>query len=158
MLAPLNFAVWYGPAMGSAVEVSAADIAAGITGDARPGMDGAGAGAVTLADATTLKHRPMSTSGAGVVTTALPKARARPSLHVKVNELSQDDVVGAVQQMRVEGDTTLVEALRLILAVLQGDATGLDGNPTFKSLDGSKTRIAGTIVDGARTVTTRDAT
>lgn len=39
-----------------------------------------------------------------------------------------------------------------------GNATGLDGNPAFKSMDGSKTRVAGTISGGTRTITAVDAT
>lgn len=76
----------------------------------------------------------------------------------KVNELSQDDVTGAVLEAEVEDGLSLKQALRLLLAVSQGDATGLDGNPIFKSVDGSKTRVAGTVSGGNRTITTRDAT
>ena len=76
----------------------------------------------------------------------------------KVNELSQDDVTGAVLESVVEGDVTLRQALRLLLAVAQGDAQGLEGSsPVFKSLDGTKDRITATYSAGTRTVTARDA-
>lgn len=75
-----------------------------------------------------------------------------------VSELSQDDVTGAVLEAPIEGDLTLKQALRILLAHAAGDATGLDGNPAFKSLDGSKTRVGGTIASGTRTITTLDGT
>ena len=56
----------------------------------------------------------------------------------------------------VEGTLSLKQAIRLLLAHAAGNATGLDSNPAFKSLDGSKTRVAGTISGGTRTITTRD--
>lgn len=77
----------------------------------------------------------------------------------KVNELSQDDVSGAIRSTVIEGDLTLVEAMRLLLAFAQGNATGLEsGSPVFKSLDGTKNRIVATYAAGTRTVTNRDVT
>ena len=47
--------------------------------------------------------------------------------------------------------------LRLLAAVAVGDASGLDGSPlAFRSLDGTKTRVEGTLTGGTRTVTKRD--
>ena len=75
----------------------------------------------------------------------------------KVNELSQDDVTGAVFESFVEDDLTLKQAIRLLLAFAQGNATGLEGSsPVFKSLDGTKDRITATYSSGTRTVTARD--
>jgi hypothetical protein len=147
---------WFGPAAAAALVVAAPIVAAQPGGVARATAATSGTAVVTRAAATRLVNRPLAASGGAVITLALPKCRARPSLHVKVNELSQDDVVGAVQQMRVEGGLTLVEALRLLLAVAAGDATGLDGNPAFRSQDGSKTRLAASIAGGSRTITTKD--
>lgn len=69
------------------------------------------------------------------------------------------EIANAVHQRIVEGTLTLEQAMRVLLAALAGNATGLEGaNQTFKSLDGSKDRIVGTYVAGARTVTSRDGT
>lgn len=57
----------------------------------------------------------------------------------------------------IESGLTAAEVLRLIAAAMQGDATGLDsGSIAFKSIDGTKTRVAGSIAAGVRTITTRD--
>lgn len=58
----------------------------------------------------------------------------------------------------VEGSTTWRDAIRLILAAVQGDATGLEsGAPVFRDLANTKDRITSTYVTGTRTVTSRDA-
>lgn len=148
---------WYGEAaMASrdALGVGTAD--ASIKGSIRAAQVTQGVGSVPFAKPTRLRNSPMVTSGLGELARALPKARVRPALLVKIGALSQDDVTGAVLEAPVEGGVTLKEALRLMLAYIAGDATGLDGNPAFKSLDGSKDRIAGTISGGNRTVSTVD--
>ena len=64
-----------------------------------------------------------------------------------------------VWQRAIENGLTAEQILRLLAAAVAGDATGLDGaSHVFKSLDGTKTRIAGTLSGGDRTITTRDAT
>ena len=76
---------------------------------------------------------------------------------VKIGELSQDDVTGAVLEAPIEGGLSLKQTLRLLLAHAAGDATGLDGGSiAFKSVDGSVTRVAGTISGGNRTITALD--
>lgn len=148
---------WYGEAaMASRDAVGVGSAEASIAATARLNEVTQGVGSVPLAKATRLRNSPLVTSGVGAMVQALPKARARPALLVKIGELSQDDVTGAVLEAPVEGDVTLKQALRLVLAYIAGDATGLDGNPAFKSLDGTKDRIAGTISGGSRTVTTVD--
>lgn len=72
---------------------------------------------------------------------------------------SAEDLAAAVGQRVVEGDVTIEQVLRLLLAYAAGDAAGLDGPATvFKSLDGTKTRIGGTISGGNRVVDVRDGT
>jgi hypothetical protein len=72
---------------------------------------------------------------------------------------SPESIADAVHTRAVEGAITLEQAMRVLLSALAGDATGLDGeSQIFKSLDGTKDRIVGTVVDGARTVTSRDGT
>lgn len=88
-----------------------------------------------------------------------PARTVRAGLIVSVNELTQDDVTGAVLEAKVEGDLSLKQAIRLLLAATQGDATGLEGaTPVFKSLDGMRDRITATYAAGTRTVTARDVT
>lgn len=59
----------------------------------------------------------------------------------------------------IESGYTAAEIMRLIVAVLAGNATGLnDAMTAFKSLDGTKDRVNATINNGDRTVTSRDAT
>ena len=148
---------WYGEAaMASRDAVGAGSAVADIAARARLNEVTQGVGSVPFAKATRLRNSPVVTSGVGAMVQALPKARARPAMLVRVGQLSQDDVTGAVLEAPVEGDVSLKQALRLMLAYVAGNATGLDGNPAFKSLDGTKDRIAGTIVGGSRTVTTVD--
>jgi hypothetical protein len=88
-----------------------------------------------------------------------PRKRIRPALSVSIGgALTQDGVTGAVLEAPVEGDISLKQALRILLAHAAGNATGLEGSsPVFKSaVDSAKTRIAGTYSSGTRTVTTLD--
>ena len=150
-----NFHV-YGPAQSAGVVMGAGEAIPSASATARMGEVVQGVGSVPFAKPTRLRNSPMVTSGVGAMVQALPKARARPALLVKIGELSQDDVTGAVLEAPIEGGVTLKEAMRLMLAYVAGNATGLDGNPAFKSLDGTKDRIAGTISGGNRTVSTVD--
>jgi hypothetical protein len=70
--------------------------------------------------------------------------------------LSPQGLADAVWSQAIEAGLTAEEIIRLLAAHAAGNATGLDANPAFKSLDGSKTRIAGTLAAGSRTITTRD--
>lgn len=57
----------------------------------------------------------------------------------------------------IESGYTAAEILRLLAAVAQGSATGLEGaSPVFKSIDGTKDRVTATYDAGTRTVTGRD--
>jgi len=59
----------------------------------------------------------------------------------------------------IESGYTAAEILKLLAAVAQGNATGLEnGSPVFKSLDGTIDRIEATYTSGTRTVTARDVT
>lgn len=57
----------------------------------------------------------------------------------------------------IESGYTAAEILRLLAAVAQGDATGLEsGSPVFKGIDGTTDRVTATYSGGTRTVTGRD--
>lgn len=73
-------------------------------------------------------------------------------------DLSPENLAASVLAAVVEDDVSLGDVLRILLAHAAGDATGLDTSPSFKSHDGTKTRVAGTISGGDRTITTFDAT
>lgn len=130
---------------------------AGASGAARANSVTQGQGSMPRAQATRLVNSPVVINGVGSMPQALPKARARAGAIILVNQLSQDDVTGAVMESVVEDGLTLRQAMRLVLAYIAGDATNLDTNPVFKSQDGSITRLAGTITGGTRTITTKDA-
>jgi hypothetical protein len=57
----------------------------------------------------------------------------------------------------LEAGLSAGDFMRLMMAVLQGNATGLeDGAIVYKGLDGTTTRIEATYVDGVRTITLRN--
>lgn len=151
---------WYGPAAAAMV----VDGAEGVVESALPMRFVRGGATVTgLGDAPLLRpfrgrQAAASILGEGEVLDALPTKFMRVGMTVSVNQLSQDDVTGAVLEAPIEGGLTLRQVMRLLLAYTAGDATGLDGNPAFKSQDGSKTRVSGTVSGGNRTVTTVDGT
>jgi len=69
------------------------------------------------------------------------------------------DIAENVWGRNIEGAYTANDLIKLIAAVLQGNATGLESsNPVFKSIDGTKTRVAANYADGGRTITSRDVT
>lgn len=94
--------------------------------------------------------------------TFVPRMNKRFGLTVTIGELSQDDVTGAVLEAPIESDgnggqVSLRQAIRMLLAVAQGDASGLEsGSPVFKSTDNTKSRVVATYSSGVRTVTSRD--
>lgn len=157
-LASLFALQWYGPACASAVIQGSGSVTAQARGSLRAGATLAGAGAITYARPVRLISAVATLLGQGLITQAQARGAIRAFARIKVNELSQDDVTGAVLEAKIEGNLTLKQALRLLLAVASGDATDLDTNPAFKSVDGSKTRVAGTRTGGTRTITTRDGT
>lgn len=156
-LASLYSLHWYGPGLGAAVDTASPTASATIKGR--------GALRAVHTTSPTASARINTGRAIAAVHTAAPTAYAHPSGRGRmsavgrVNQLTQDDVTGAVLESKIEGDLTLKQALRLLLAMAAGDATGLEGaTPAFKSLDGSKTRLAASYSGGNRTITTRDGT
>jgi hypothetical protein len=67
------------------------------------------------------------------------------------------DVIGrAVLDAVIENGLSLADVQRVLLAVAAGNATGLDGEPVFKSQDGETDRVTGTLSGGNRTITSID--
>lgn len=104
-------AQWYGEAAMASVSVGEGATTADIKGLASQAATISAAADVPLAKPTRLVNSPATIVGSGAVTTALPKGRARPSATIKVNELTQDDVTGAVLEAQVEPGLTLKQAL-----------------------------------------------
>lgn len=77
------------------------------------------------------------------------------TMGAKLNSASASgDPWGAI----IESGMSAGELLKLIAAVVQGDASGLEnGSPVFKSIDGTIDRVIATYSSGTRTVTNRDA-
>jgi hypothetical protein len=159
MLLPYTTLTYYGEGAAASFPADAIGVlSADIQGLSKAQSTITAQGIVSNAKATRLKNSPATLTGQGLITNALPKARARVLSTIKVNELSQDDVTGAVLEAKVEGGLSLKQALRILLAHAAGNATGLEGStPVFKSaVDNTKTRIAGTYTSGTRTVSTLD--
>ncbi len=87
------------------------------------------------------------------------KGRARAASVIKVNELSQDDVTGAVLEALVEPGLTLRQALRLVAAATAGKLSG-GGSTTVtirNAVADSKDRVIATVdSSGNRSAITYD--
>ena len=115
---------WNGP--GSAASFGAdnlATVTADIKAWAQP--DGAltGAGVVSNADATRLKHSPATLTGLGQIVQALPNGRARPTTEILIGgRPTADDIAQAVwgsPKLINTEDGTMAVALRLVEAILR---------------------------------------
>jgi hypothetical protein len=158
-LAALFTLQFYGPACAAMVVSDALGTLdqAGARMDKRFALTVDGQGTAVTLRPYRLRTFALDAGGAGYLHLATPKRNVRAGLTVTLGALSQDDVTGAVLEAKVEGDLTLKGALRYLLSVAQGNATGLGGpDVAYKSLDGGTTRIAGSVVDGTRTITTRN--
>jgi hypothetical protein len=159
-LASLSALQWYGPAMATLVAAPGVGelLQATPTQALRAGVTAQGAGDAPLLRPYRMRDAGMSGDGVGVLHSATARKSVRAGLEVLVSALSVDDVTGALLEAPLEGSVSVKQALRILLAHAAGNATGLDGNPAFRSVDGTKTRLAGTLSGGTRTITTRDGT
>jgi hypothetical protein len=65
----------------------------------------------------------------------------------------------SVMDQVIDGGYTLRQVMRIMLSVLAGDASGLEGaSPTFRDIGDTKDRVIATYSSGTRTVTTIDVT
>ena len=150
---------WNGPGAMAAVQASAASVELSrLSGQARANGTAAGVGASPLAKPTRLRSRPGFANGVGAVQLALPKGRARLVGVVRVNELTQDDVTGAVLEAQIENGLTLRQALRLLSAALAGKVSGAGTSTiTFRDVGDTKDRIVATVdSNGNREAVTTD--
>ncbi len=159
-LAPLFSLQWYGPGLGAAVDTSAPSANATIRG--------LGHMAATHTTAPTAYARPNDGRQLRAVHTTAPTAYARPAGRGriaavgKVNELTQDDVTGALLTSKIEGDWSFRDVMRLLVAAAAGqsDKAALGGGATqhtYRDLDDTKDRIVASVnAAGERTAITRD--
>lgn len=147
----------YGPGSMASVAEAQGTVVGQASALARLNSVATGAGSMPLAKATRLKNSPAVLTGSGSVVQALPKARARVEAVIKVNDLSQDDVTGAVLEAEIESGYSLRKILRLMSSVLLGRASGGPGSPVFRDINNTKDRVTGTAdSSGNRTAATYD--
>ncbi len=161
-LASWSALAWYGPGCGAMV-ADAPDVAAvdaRLSGVARADGVLSGAGNVVNAKATRLVSSPAVLSGASAMVQALPKASGRLGAVISVGELTQDDVTGAVLEAPIEGTLSVKAVMRLLLAYVAGttdiDTSGPSPIVRFRSRDGTRNRITGTMAGSERTAVTVD--
>jgi hypothetical protein len=80
----------------------------------------------------------------------------------KVNELSQDDVTGAVLEAQIESGYSLKQAIRLLIAVAAGktdiDTSGPNPIVRFRDLNDTKDRVTATMTGSERTTVVKNVT
>lgn len=114
--------VWYGPAAAATWgDDSTATVTADIQGWAQPAGALAGSSSVPTAAATRLKNSPANLSGAGTITGALPKGKARPTATINIGSTpSAQDVSEAMLVQNIHGlGITIGEALSLVTRILR---------------------------------------
>jgi hypothetical protein len=156
-LASLFNLQFYGPGSGATVVQASAEVISQATGVGSVASVVPASASVPLADATRLVNSPAVINGSAVIANALPKARARANAIIKVGQLTQDDVTGAVLEAQVESGFSLKQILRLMSAVILGRASGGPGSPVFRDVNNTKDRVTGTAdSNGNRTAATYD--
>lgn len=114
MLLPFTALIYYGAGAGAAVDVIVVSASAGIKGDGR--LAGVNTSTPTGYARATIgrQMRAVNTSTATSPSAGI-KARGRMAGIGKVNELSQDDVTGAVMESFIESNMTMKQAMVLLL-------------------------------------------
>lgn len=130
-------------------------------GTARANAVTNGAGSMPRAKATRLVNSLTLINGEATTVFGPMRGRARAGSVIKVNELTQDDVTGAVLESVIEPGLTLRQALRLLAASMAGKLTG--GGSTEVTIRNavadSKDRIVATVdSSGNRSAITYDLT
>lgn len=124
-LASLFALEWYGPCMASAYLDGVGDVTGQPRGNIRTGGSVAGLGNISFARAQRMISAYSTVAGLGQITAAQPRGIIRVRAIIKVNELSQDDVTGAVWQAQVEPGKSYQDAILELLAGGGGGGGGL---------------------------------
>lgn len=117
--------------------------------------------AVPTAYARALRGQPATAFDATLPTAyARILGRARLAAVGRVNELTQDDVTGAVLEAQIEPGVSLKEAIRLLTAVAAGkttiDVSGPNPVVTFRDLSDTKDRVEATMIGSERSIVNTD--
>jgi hypothetical protein len=145
--------------MGAFIFDAAGSVAGAIQGYAGVVAALSGAG-ILSADATMLKEVAALLTGVGEIEVDVI-GRAEISAHIKVNELTENDVAGAVLGAVIENGLSLREVIRVLLAFAAGK-TSIDTGPpvvvTFRNNADTKDRITGEMDGSERVDITIDPT
>jgi hypothetical protein len=149
---------WYGPCCAAAVDMSTPSAVAG----AQVNLSMGGVNTSVASSPLNALTNGRKLAAVNICGAFSPLATASIRLKLgavgRVNTLTQEDVVGALQSMPIENGLSFLQVLRLGLAVWAGNATGLNSTPVFKSQDGAKNRITGTLSGENRTISGIDPT
>lgn len=162
MLLPYTNLTYYGPDSGSAVEVAAAPFAEA-TIKARASMVSVDVITPTASARINVGKAAAAVGVIALIAYARISGRGRLAAIGKVNELTQDDVTGAVLESVIDDGLTLRQALRMLLGINLGKQVITDlGNGStsiaFRDLADTKDRASATVdAFGNRTNATLDA-
>jgi hypothetical protein len=109
------------------------------------------------------QYAALAVEASGVVQTFAPKRRIRAALSVSVNELTKDDVTGAVLEAEIEPGLSLKKAIRALMAGNLGldsitDLGGGGATVRFRDFNDTKDRLVYTMDGSERVAVTRDLT
>lgn len=129
----------------------------------RAGLAVEGVGTAELFRPYRAQYAAMAIEAGGTVQAFAPKRRIRAALSVSVNEITKDDVTGAVLEGEIEPGVTLKKALRALLAQAQGldsitDLGGGNAIVRFRDFNDTKDRLVYTMNGSERVAVTRDLT
>lgn len=156
MLLPYTALAYYGPACAAMIVQAEGTAEIAARREIRPSITVQGTG---TAEMRPYRGRRAALEAGGLGTLQMrPARRLRAALTVAVNELSQDDVAGALLTARIEGDYTFRDVMRLMAATLAGKVSGAEtATVTFRGITDTKDRVISvTDVDGNRTAVTLD--
>jgi hypothetical protein len=150
---------WHGPGLGAAIDLCTPTAVATLKGNGNlRATDLATPAAYARIN---LGKQLRATNIATPTAAATLKGRGRIAAVGKIGVITQDDVTGAVLEAKVEGNYTLKEALRLLLAVAAGktDITDLGGGAAtvkFRDVNDTKDRVTASMTGSERTSVTKD--
>lgn len=151
---------WHGPGLGAAIDLCTPDAVATLKGNGN--LRAVNVNAPTAYARINLGKQLRATDTTAPSASASLKGKGRIAAVGKIGVITQDDVTGAVLEAKVEGNYSLKDALRLLLAVAAGktDITDLGGgNATvkFRDVNDTKDRVTASMTGSERTSVTKDA-
>lgn len=155
-VAAFFFSHTYGPGLMAAVGDVVLAASADLTAEARMV-----AADVTAPTAYADMHSGKEMGAVGVIVptaSAVLSGTALMAAVGKVNEISQDDVTGAVLTAPIEGGLSLRDVLRLLLAVNAGKTTISGSSVAFRDQADTKNRVAASMTGSQRTTIAVDPT